>query len=243
MPSRFPGFSPDARAFLRELAANNNRDWFLQNKTRYEQSVRAPLIELVHELGTELDRCSPGYVTDPRKAVYRIYRDVRFSKDKSPYKTHAAAVFAFRGPEKHAGAGYYFHFSADELLVGGGVYAPGSAELLKIRRRIAADPDELRAIVANRMFKKLFTGIEGERLKRIPKGFPRDHPAADLLVYKQFLAGAVLPASEIESPGVAAAITKHFQAIAPFIQYLNRAIVGDRQPRNHGSPQRLANRI
>ena len=224
MEPRFPGFSPDARRFLRELAANNNREWFAQNKARYEKSIREPLIELAHELGSALERYSPGYVTDPRKAVYRIYRDVRFARDKSPYKTHAAAVFAFRGVEKHAGAGYYFHFSADELLVGGGVYAPGSAELLKIRRRIAADPEALRAIVAGPAFSKCFAGIEGEKLKRIPKGFPRDHPAADLLVYKQFLAGAVLPASTIESPGVCAAISEHFKAIAPFIQYLNQAV-------------------
>ncbi len=225
MEPRFKGFSPDARKFFRDLAANNNRDWFLKNKARYEERVRAPLIELAYELGTELDHYSPGYVTDPKKAVYRIYRDVRFSKDKRPYKTHAAAVFAFRGPDKHAGAGYYFHFSTDDLLVGGGVYAPGSSELLNIRRRIAADPNELREIVENRTFKKLFKEIEGEKLKRIPKGFPREHPAADLLVYKQFLAGAVLPASEIESPCVSKTIAKHFKAIAPFIQYLNRAIV------------------
>ncbi len=225
METHFKGFSPDARKFLRELAENNNRDWFLRNKARYEESVRAPLIELVRDLGADLESYSPGYVTDPKKAVYRIYRDVRFSKDKRPYKTHAAAVFAFRGPEKHAGAGYYFHFSAEELLVGGGVYAPGSAELLKIRQRIAAHPDDLRAIVAKRTFRKLFTGIEGEKLKRIPKGFARDHPAADLLAYKQFLAGAALPASEVESPGVSNTIARHFRAIAPFIQYLNRAAV------------------
>ncbi len=224
MSTRFKGFSPDARKFLRALRKNNNRDWFLANKAKYEESVREPLIELVHEVGAELDEYSPGYVTDPKRAVYRIYRDVRFSKDKSPYKTHVAAVFAFRGPEKHAGAGFYFHFSADELLVGGGVYAPGSSELLKIRQQIAADPDELRAIIRDRTFKKLFTTIEGEQLKRIPKGFPQDHPGADLLVYKQFLAGATLPASEVESPNISKTITKHFKAIAPFLHYLNRAI-------------------
>ncbi len=224
MSTRFKGFSPAARKFLQALRKNNNRDWFLANKAKYEESVRAPLIELVHEIGTELDEYSPGYVTDPKRAVYRIYRDVRFSKDKSPYKTHVAAVFAFRGPEKHAGAGFYFHFSADELLVGGGVYAPGSTELLKIRQQIAANPDELRAIIKGRTFKKLFTNIEGEQLKRIPKGFPQDHPGADLLVYKQFLAGATLPAGEVESPNIAKTITKHFKAIAPFLHYLNRAI-------------------
>ena len=224
MPTSFKGFSPDARKFLRALRKNNDRDWFNANKARYEASVKAPLIELVSDVGVDLDQYSPGYVTDPKRAVYRIYRDVRFSNDKSPYKTHVAAVFAIKGPEKHAGAGFYFHFSADELLVGGGVYAPGSSELLKIRQHIAADPDELRAIVKNPTFKKLFTCIEGEQLKRIPKGFPSDHPGADLLVYKQFLAGATLSASEVESPKISATITKHFKAIAPFIQYLNRAI-------------------
>ena len=224
MQFQFPGFAPDARQFLRELAANNNRAWFKARKSDYENYVRDPLIELTWELGEALADYAEGYRTDPRKAVYRIYRDVRFSKNKDPYKTHSAAIFAPIGLDRHAGACFYFHFSADELLVGGGVYAPSSAELRLIREQIASDPAELRSIVKAPEFKKAFGGFEGATLKRIPRGFPRDHPAADLLVHKQFLAGAKLPVAEIEKPSVAGLLDRHFRTIAPFLAYLNRPL-------------------
>ena len=224
MEFQFPGFKPEARQFLRELAANNNRAWFKPRKSDYEQYVRGPLIELTWELGIALSDFAEGYRTDARKAVYRIYRDVRFSRNKDPYKTHAAAIFPPLGLDRHAGAGFYFHFSADELFVGGGVYAPGSAELRLIRERIARDHGELRAIVAASDFKRAFGGIAGATLKRIPQGFPRDHAAADLLVRKQFLAAATLPAAEIEKPTIAAVLNHHFRMIAPFLAFLNEPL-------------------
>ena len=224
MEFRFPGFPPEARQFLRDLGENNNRDWFRPRKAQYERYVRGPLLELVTELGEALDQHSPGYLRDPRKSVYRIYRDIRFTKDKSPYKTHAAAIFPPVGLSRHGGAGFYFHFSADELLVGGGVYRPGSSELLRIRRQISAHPGELRAIVGSRAFRETFGGMEGERLKRTPRGFSRDDTAADLLIYKQFLAGTSLSAAEIEKPGIAGLLDRHFRLLAPFLEYLNRPL-------------------
>ncbi len=224
MEFRFPGFASEARQFLRDLGENNRRDWFRPRKARYERYVRGPLLDLVAEMGDALAEHSPGYLRDPRKSVYRIYRDVRFAKDKSPYKTHAAAIFPPVGLPRHSGAGFYFHFSAHELLVGGGVYRPGSPELRRIRDQIAADPEELRAIVASEPFRDTFGGLEGERLKRTPRGFSRDHPAADLLVYKQFLAGATLSAAEIEKPGFAGLLDRHFRLLAPFVEFLNRPL-------------------
>ena len=220
----FPGFPPEARLFLRDLAANNNREWFKAHKADYDSFVREPLLALAGELGTALMEHSPGYLCDARRSVYRIYRDIRFSKNKAPYKTHAAAVFPPLGLERHAGAGFYFHFSAEELLVGGGVYAPGSSELRSIRQQIADDPAELRAILGASAFRKAFGEIEGERLKRVPQGFPKDHPAADLLVRKQFLAGTTLPADEIEKPTLAPLIDGHFHTISPLLAYLNRPL-------------------
>ena len=176
------------------------------------------------ELGDALAEYAPGYLRDPRKSVYRIYRDTRFSRNKQPYKTHAAAVFPPLGLERHSGAGFYFHFSPEELLVGGGVYAPGSSELLRIREQIAANPDELRAILADGPFARAFSGLEGERLKRTPRGFPRDHPAADLLVYKQFLSGVTFSSAEIERPSIGRLIDRHFRTLAPLLEYLNRPL-------------------
>ena len=125
--------------------------------------------------------------------MYRIYRDIRFSRNKQPYKTHAAAIFPPVGLPRHSAAGFYFHFSPEELLIGGGLYAPGSAELRRIRGQIAEDPDQLRGILSDEAFARTFSGLEGKRLKRTPRGFSRDHPAADLLAFKQYLSGANSP--------------------------------------------------
>lgn len=224
MDSRFQGFAPEARQFLRDLRDNNNREWFRPRKADYEQYVRRPLLDLVEELGDSIEEYAPGYLRDPRKSVYRIYRDIRFSRNKQPYKTHAAAVFPPVGLDRHSGAGFYFHFSPEELLVGGGVYAPGTSELLRIREQIAADPDEFRAILSNEAFARAFGGLEGERLKRTPRGFPRDHPAADLLVYKQFLSGVTVSSEEIEKPSIGGLIDRHFRTLAPLLEYLNRPL-------------------
>ena len=224
MAFQFPGFPPEARAFLRDLRENNNREWFQAHKGDFERHVRDPLLQLVEELGAALAAHSPGYLRDPRKSVYRIYRDIRFSKNKQPYKTHAAAVFPPVGLQRHAGAGFYFHFSSEEMLVGGGVYAPSSADLQKIRGQIASDPGELRWILAEEPFRKTYAGLDGERLKRTPRGFPSDHPAADLLMHKQFLAGTTLPADAIEKPSIARQIDRRFRAISPLLEYLNRPL-------------------
>ncbi len=224
MKFRFPGFQPEARQFLRDLRDNNQRDWFHPRKADYETHVREPLLALVEELGAALADYAPGYLRDPRRSVYRIYRDTRFSRNKQPYKTHAAAVFPPVGLDRHAGAGFYFHFSPEELLVGGGVYAPGTPELRRIREQIAADPAELRSILAEEGFRRTYPGLQGEKLKRTPRGFPADHPAADLLVYKQFLSGANFPASEIEKPSIGSMLDGHFRILAPLLEYLNRPL-------------------
>ncbi len=224
MEFQFPGFPPETRQFLRDLRDHNYREWFHPRKADYERHVREPLLALVEELGSSLAEFAPGHLQDPRKSVYRIYRDTRFSKNKLPYKTHAAAVFPPIGLDRHAGAGFYFHFSPEELLVGGGVYAPGSVELLQIREQIAADPDELRSILAEEDFRRIYPGLQGERLKRTPRGFPRDHPASDLLAYKQFLSGVSLSAEEVEKPALASLIDGHFRVLAPLMEFLNRPL-------------------
>jgi uncharacterized protein (TIGR02453 family) len=221
MKSPFPGFPPEALPFLRDLKLHNSREWFQTRKHIYEEKVRGPMLELVAVLGDAIAGFAPEMVTEPKKAVYRLYRDVRFSADKSPYKTHIAAVFSPRGLEKHSGAGMYFHISGDEVLVGGGIYAPGPAELLAVRRHVASHAKELDKILRQREFRKLFKEMTGERLKRVPKGFPQDHPAADLLVYKQFLAGTLIQPDIVTSPQLFRELLKHFRAVAPLLQFLN----------------------
>lgn len=226
MSAAFAGVPKEGLQFLRDLKQNNDRDWFQPRKEIYDEKLKQPLLELAAALNDELERFAPDYRTEPKKAVYRIYRDTRFGDDKTPYKTHAAASFHHRTLGKHIAAGFYFHFSPTEFLVGGGLWKPGSKELLAIRRRISADPSELRAIVTAKPFKKLVGEMTGEQLKRPPKGFSADDPALELLRYKQFLAGDQLDPKLIETPQALGEIVKRFEAIAPLVQYLNGAIAG-----------------
>lgn len=222
--SRFRGFPPEALVFLRQLAANNNREWFQANKSDYETHLQQPLDKLVFALGDELDKFSPGFQTDPKKAIYRIYRDVRFSADKQPYKTHVSASFFPKWMQKHMGGGYYFHFSATEFFLGGGVYRAGSKEVYAIRKRLHQDPATYRKLVAAASFKRHFGEVQGDRLKRAPKGFSPEDPAIDLLVGKQFLASTQLPIELAETPKLQAEIVKHFKTLQPWIDWLNDAV-------------------
>ena len=149
----FAGFSPEALKFLRQLKRNNNRNWFMAHKETYEEKVKGPMTDLVLALGGAMQSFAPEMVVDPKKTIYRIYRDVRFSSDKSPYKTHAAAIFWPRGMEKNSSSVLYFHFSPEELIIAGGVYMPGSKELLAIRQHIANDAARFRSILKQREFK------------------------------------------------------------------------------------------
>ncbi len=221
MKTEFSGFPPEALRFFRQLKRNNSRAWFLAHKEIYDQKVKLPMIGLIRALESEMSRFALEIDFDPARNVYRIYRDVRFSADKSPYKTQIAASFNPRGIPRHSGAGLYFHISAEDVLIAGGVYMPGPKELLAIRTRIASHHEELLRIVRQKEFKRLFGGLEGEQLSRAPKGFPPDHPAIDLLRYKQFLAFATLPPSLAVTPRLLPTIIRLFRAMMPLVRYLN----------------------
>ena len=184
MPSSFPGFPPEALQFFRGLARNNRREWFLPRKPLFEEKVKEPMRQLVDALNLALHEFAPEYETDPDKAIFRIYRDVRFSKDKKPYKEHIAATFHRRGTTSHGQAGYYVAISHKEVAVGGGVYAPEPQQLLAIRGRIAEHHEEFRRILAAKPVRKLLGSLEGAQLSRVPRGFAPDHPAAELLRHK-----------------------------------------------------------
>jgi len=223
MKANFPGFSSEALSFFAQLKRRNNRPWFLKNKATYEREIKQPMLSLVLAINAELRTLSPELITDPKRAIYRIYRDVRFSPDKSPYKTHTAALFAPRGFEKHACAGLYFHLAPDELLVAGGVYMPGPRELLAIRNHIAANPASLRRILAHRQLVSL-GGLQGDQLVRVPKGFVPDHAAADLLRYKQFLVWANHPPDVALGKDLLPLLVQTFRALLPLVRFLNEPL-------------------
>ena len=221
MAAGFAGFPPETLKFLRQLKRNNNREWFLAHKQIYEEKVKGPMVDLVIALGGAMQSFGPEMIVDPKKAIYRIYRDIRFSADKSPYKTHIAAVFVPRGIPKNSAAVLYFHLSPEEALIAGGVYMPGSAELRAIRQYIAGHWEELQAILKDRAFKKMFGGLWGEQLSRPPRGFLPDHPAIDLLRNKQYLVSVTETPAFAESGGLFPRLLTCFAAMMPLIRFLN----------------------
>ena len=223
MPSAFAGFPPEALQFFRGLARNNRREWFLPRKPLFEEKVKEPMRQLVDALNLALHDFAPEYETDPDKAIFRIYRDVRFSKDKKPYKEHIAATFHRRGTTSYGQAGYYVAISHKEVAVGGGVYAPEPPQLLAIRERIAERHDEFRRILAAKPVRKLHGGLEGAQLTRVPRGFAADHPAADLLRHKYYILYKELPASLATSPKLYKEIVQRFRVMIPFMRFLTES--------------------
>lgn len=225
----FPGFPAEGMRFFRTLARNNRREWFQPRKQIYDELVKAPMAELVGALCGEMMRFAPDYVADPAKAIYRIYRDTRFSKDKTPYKTHIAAVFPRRGMEKHGAAGLYFSVSAKEIEVAGGVYMPGPDTLRAIRTYLAEHHEEFRRIIRQRQLRTLMGEMHGEQLSRVPKGFASDHPAADLIRFKQWLFYVTIDPALATTPKLLPEVRKRFQAMTPFVDFLNRPLVQARR--------------
>jgi uncharacterized protein (TIGR02453 family) len=220
--SPFPGFPPEALQFFRGLARNNRREWFLPRKPLFEEKVKEPMRQLVDALNVALHDFAPEYETDPDKAIFRIYRDIRFSKDKKPYKENIAATFRRRGAPQHQG-GYYFAISHKGVAVGGGLYLPEPALLLAIRQRIADRLEEFRRILAAPPVRRLLGKLESQQLSRVPRGFAPDHPAADLLRYKYYILYKELPPSLATSPKLYAAIVERFRVMVPFLQFLTAA--------------------
>ena len=222
MKSKFPGFSPDALTFLRNLQRNNRREWFQPRKEKYEALIKAPMLELVGCLNQELASFAPNYVTPPQKAMYRIYRDTRFSKDKTPYKTHISGIFPRVTAVKREGAVLYFHFTAKDLLVFGGVYGPEREELMAYRALIQERHQELENILNNRKLRNMLGTLQGETMSRMPKGYPADHPAELLLRQKQWYLEATLDVRVVTSPRLVPELVKRFELMAPFVEFMNQ---------------------
>jgi uncharacterized protein (TIGR02453 family) len=227
MADRAPRFSAATLRFLRALKRNNRREWFNRHRDDYEQHVRQPMTAVVERLADDFRTFAPELVASPKQSMYRIYRDTRFSANKAPYKTHVAAVFPTRGLAKHEGAGLYFHVSPDEVWIGGGMYAPQTPQLVAVREHIAANLRQLRAIVESPAFRRR-CALEGERLARVPRGFPSDHAAADYLKYRSFIAGAEFPASIAASPKFYGTLLGVFREVLPLARFLNAPLAGAR---------------
>jgi uncharacterized protein (TIGR02453 family) len=221
----FRGFSPAAIQFLRALKRNNRREWFQPRKHQFEQLLKAPMLELVALVNRELVRFAPQYVTDPKKAVFRIYRDTRFSADKSPYKTQIAAIFTRRGPKELGMGGLYFSVSAETVEVAGGIYHPPRETLLMVRSHIREHHAELERIVRAPKTRKLLGDLQGDTLTRIPKGFSADHPSARFVKMKDWIFDVTLEASRATKPSLVPDIVERFRAMQPLVEFLNRPLL------------------
>jgi len=218
-------FTGKTLAFLRALKRNNDRDWFRARKTEYEQHVRNPMIALLQRLARDLPGFAPDLVSDPRVCLFRIYRDTRFSSDKRPLKANVAAHFPSRKFPKGEGAGLYVEVAPQWVWMGGGIYMPSSSELNAIRATIAEDHRRFRRLVTAPAFRRAVGELAGEQLTRVPRGYAKDHPAAEYLRHRQFIGGREYPADFAVNPRFYSELLTVFRGIAPLVGFLNNAIV------------------
>jgi uncharacterized protein (TIGR02453 family) len=230
--TEFVGFRAQALEFLRRLVRNNRRDWFERNRAVYETEVRGPLRALVEEMDVRLARLAPELVGHPKHSIFRIHRDVRFSADKSPYKTNAACQFYHRDAGRGAGqdavgagAGLYFQLAPDDCFVAGGILMPARPALDRIREALAERCDGLEAVVGDKTFQRKFGRLSEEAmLKRLPRGYQPGHPAERWLRYCSFTAYRPMSTKEVLSPRLPAILERDFAALVPLVRWLNGAL-------------------
>ncbi len=211
--------------FLEELQENNNRQWFAMNKTWYEE-VKSALESFLDEVlipGISRFDSRIGRLT-AKQCMFRIYRDIRFSKDKSPYKTYFGSYIA-PGGRKSPFTGYYLHLEPDNCFAAGGVHAPKGETLKNIRFEIYNRYDEFLSLLNDKRFKKYFGGLEGEKLKRPPAGFPKNFPGSEYLKYKEFIYFRRFDAQAMDDPGFSAFLLETFQAMKPVNDFFNGAML------------------
>jgi uncharacterized protein (TIGR02453 family) len=219
-------FSGEALKFLRGLKRNNDRVWFDERKAVYERELKAPMLALIGEVNEAMAEFAPMHVRPPQKIIMRIYRDIRFAKDKRPYKTHVSAWWVRDGLQKTSGAGFYFSVSPEEVVIAAGVYMPEREQLLAIRRYLAEHYAEFRSVMKGKKLRSLMEENDGVPLTRAPKGFPEDHPAIDLLKNKQWGVSARLPGERATKATLVKDVVERFKAAAPIIAMLNAPLVG-----------------
>ena len=228
MPSR-PVFTAESLKFLRGLKRNNDRNWFDPRKPVFERVLKAPMLDLIGQINDALISFAPEYLRPPQKIMMRIYRDIRFSSDKRPYKSNVAAWWARAGLEKTSGGGFYFELNPTNITVAAGVYMPEREQLLAIRRYLSADGGnhhtELRKLLRDKRLNVVLQPFDGLKLTRAPKGFDPQDEAVDLLLCRQWGVSASLPCEEVLKPGLAKQIVERFKRATPLLTLLNTPLL------------------
>ena len=211
--------------FLRGLKRHNDRDWFNERKAVYESEVKGPTLRVIAAVNEAMLEWAPEHVRAPEKTMMRIYRDIRFSPDKRPYKTHVSAWWARAGMEKTSGAGFYLQVSGVEVIIAAGIYMPDREQLLLLRRHMVEQHAAMRALLGSRKLKRLgMTALPGIPLTRPPKGFAGETDAMDLLVQREWGVAVTMPASTAIEKGFAGEIVRRFHASAELVAGLNQPL-------------------
>lgn len=214
--------TPEVFRFLRELRANNNREWFNANKARYETKVREPILQFISDAGPRLQKISSAVVADPRPnggSLFRIYRDTRFSNDKSPYKTHLGAHFFHESAKKAPSVpGFYLHIAPGESFIAGGIWHPEPAALARIRDAIASGSDAWKALRKSKL------PIEGGSLKRVPKGYASDHPELEHLKRTDFVTSMPVSDKEMCSAAFLSTFVAECKRMSPLVRFVSRSL-------------------
>lgn len=221
----FSGFGKPFFSFFEELAHNNEKPWFEANRARYEDDVKATLRDFVVAIAPALEDISPNFTADPKKSVFRIHRDVRFSKDKSPYKTNAGLHFRHaRGKDAHV-PGFYLHLEPSGVFYGGGVWKPDSAALGAIRDAIATKTNAWEKAKADPKLKAAFGQLrEGDPLVRPPRGYDPEHPAIEDLKKRSFFLMKEVKASKAGNAAFVDEVATTFAAAKPVLKFITQAL-------------------
>ncbi|MBM2840161.1 MAG: hypothetical protein HW412_689 [Bacteroidetes bacterium] len=222
----FEGFPKQGINFLKKLKKNNNRPWFQKHKDVYDESVKFSMQCLIASLSEKMGDIVPEVEFNPKRSIFRIYRDVRFSKNKAPYKTNIAAAFNWRGIKGPVESpGFYLHIAPGEVFIGGGVYMPSSDQLKAFRKSMVDRPEEFLSVVMDRRFRKEFKTIQGEKLAKAPLGYPKDHPMIEHLKHKQFFVGKEYgDVSMCLSPKFLGVVVEVFKNTTPLVRWLAKAM-------------------
>ena len=221
MTAEAPSFTPALFKFLKELKAHNDREWFNANKARYEDDVKEPALAFVEDVGYRLPAITEHLVADKR-SMFRIYRDTRFAKDKTPYKTHVGIYFRHARSADADTAGMYLHLEPGHVFMGAGIWHPGSAGLKRIRDAIVARPDDWREAVAG--VAPEWALADGESLKRPPSGYSADHPLIDDLKRKSFAVMSQLSQKQVTARGFLDEFETRARKARPFMAFLGDAL-------------------
>jgi uncharacterized protein (TIGR02453 family) len=230
MPPARPHFPPEALTFLRALARHNDREWFRARKDQYEDAVRGPMVAVVGQLDRDFRAFAPDLVASPRVSLYRVYRDTRFSEDKSPLKTHIAAHFPHRALPRNESPGLYVEVNPKTVLVAAGLYAPTSPQLQAVRAHLSRNLARFRSIVEAPGFRRITGGLQGDRLQRLPRGFSKEDPAADYLRYRQFLVWREFPSRLATTPPFYSTLLTVFRHAAPLVGFLCEPLLRHHAP-------------